>query len=454
VERPDGELAVSRPLLALVAWLAVLPMAARAAQKDPPPADPSELLETFLSGIGVFREVTAAQLQQEVATLGGVPFRRDVPLAFMTRAELARYLHDFFDDEYPEQKARADQRTLVGFDLLAPAVDLRKLRWRLLEENVAGFYDERPGRKQLYAVSPQKRLTPANQMILSHELRHALQDQYVNVHGMLPASISDFDDRRLAFLSLLEGDANFVMERFLFQRLGVERPEGPDQPATGLVGPLLSEAPPVLRDQLLMPYLVGRPLAAAVWRQGGGNALREAWRRPPDTTEQVLHPEKFFRREAAAPIALDYEPTGGQVISEGVLGELLTRTLLGAGGEEAAAGWGGDRYRVWDLSGRTLLVWRSVWDTATDKQEFVAMLRKSFAGRRGNGAHRRGFLAFSGEAGWVYAWGEQADAVLLVASDSSDAMETALRSLEPSLALTSTGGGRDNPRARTTQESP
>ena len=438
--------------LALVVSLAALP--AGGAEKEPPAADPSQLLEGFLSGRGSFRELTADELQREVATLGGVPFRRNVPLAFMTREQLGRYLHDLFDDEYPEEKARADQRTLVGFDLLAPEADLRKLRWRLLEENVAGFYDERPGRKQLYAVSPQKRLTPANQMILSHELRHALQDQYVDVHGMLPVTVSDFDDRRLAFLSLLEGDASFVMERFVFRRLGLDRPDGPEKPAPGLVGPLLSEAPPVLKDQLLMPYLAGRTLAVAVWRQGGWPALREAWTRPPATTEQVLHPEKFFRRETAKPTELAYEPEGGRVISEGVLGELLMRTLLGKDGEEAAAGWGGDRYKVWDLSGKTLLLWRSLWDTAADKREFVTGAHKAFAIRRGEGARRRGFLTFGGTGSWVYAWGEQSDAVVLVASDSPEAMEAALSFLEPSLTLTSMGAGRDNPRAHTNQASP
>ena len=36
---------------------------------------------------------------------------------------------------------------------------------------------------------------------------------------MLPDSVGDFDDRRMAFLSVLEGDATLVMERFLVHRL-------------------------------------------------------------------------------------------------------------------------------------------------------------------------------------------------------------------------------------------
>ena len=42
------------------------------------------------------------------------------------------------------------------------------------------------GAGALYAVSEDRTLTPANQLVLSHELRHALQDQYADVHRALP----------------------------------------------------------------------------------------------------------------------------------------------------------------------------------------------------------------------------------------------------------------------------
>src|SRR4029453_10479707 len=90
---------------------------------------------------------------------------------------------------------------------------------RLLEESLAGFYDDRPGRKKLYAVSDERRLTASNHLVLSHERRHALQGQHMDTHEALPPDVGDFDDRRMALLSLLEGDATLVMERFLMRRL-------------------------------------------------------------------------------------------------------------------------------------------------------------------------------------------------------------------------------------------
>ena len=399
-----------------------------AAPQTPPEA--TDLINTLLGALGGFREVTGPELQKEVAEAGGVPFRSEVPLDFLSRAALAAYIQDVLDTEYPAAKADADERTLMALDLLPPRSELRRLRARLLEDNVAGFYDERPGRKRLYAVSDDRTLTPANQLVLAHELRHALQDQYADVHAALPASIGDFDDRRMAYLSLLEGDATLVMERFLLRRL----PGAPDAigdlggfalPANALPG-----VPAVLQDQLLLPYVAGRDFARAILGRGGWNALREAWSRPPVSTEQVLHPEKYFAGEAPRAPEPAYAPADGRLVSEGVLGEMLTRTLLGEGSDAAAAGWGGDLVRVFDVSGRTLMVWTSVWDTPADAREFAAAARARFAARYGPPRAERGFELFA-NGPWSFALDEQPGRVLLLSSDDAAALRAAIAASAP-----------------------
>jgi hypothetical protein len=405
---------------------AMLLLAVPLRAQEPPPVDPSDLINTLLGGLLGFKDMTGPELQTEVAEVGGVPFRSDVPLRYLTRAELSRYLKEVLDDEYPVAQARADQKTLVAFGLLVPGTDLRGVRARLLEENVAGFYDERPGKKQLYAVSEDRRLTPTNQLVLSHELRHALQDQYANVHDAIPASVGDFDDRRIAYLSLLEGDATLVMERFLLRRVpGMEDAElsGLSMPTPAVPG-----APKVLADQLVLPYIVGRDFARAVWQRGGWDAIKAAWSRPPESSEQVLHPEKFFAREAPRPVDISYAPPGATLVNEGVLGELLTRTLLGEGSDAAAAGWGGDRFRVWDVGGRSLLVWRSVWDGPADLAEFKQALLGRLAAERTPAGERGAFRLFA-NAPWRFAAGEVAGGVVLVSSDDDRAFDAALAAL-------------------------
>lgn len=391
---------------------------------DDPPPSPVDLLNAVLAGLLGFTEVSPEKLQEEVAEVGGVPFQQPVPLDYITPEKLAPYLREVLDEEYPPERAAADERMLVAFDLLPEGTSLRALRARVLEDNVAGFYDERPGKKRLFAVSVERRLTPANQIILAHELRHALQDQYADLHAAVPDAVGDFDDRRIAFMSLLEGDATLVMERFMARRLGREPAAG----ATGGLGwpaVILPDTPPVLRDQLLAPYLAGRDFAEAVFRAGGWPALRRAWDAPPSSTEQVLHPEKFLAGERPRAVELRYAPRGARVLSEGVLGETLTRTLLGDGSERAAAGWGGDAFRAFDVEGRTLLVWKSEWDDAAEAEEFHAALGARLDRTHGARRSEGGALVFA-RGRWEAGIRISRGTVTLVRADDRVAFRAAL----------------------------
>ena len=387
-------------------------------------AEVADLVNSLLGGLLGGGEVTGERLQEEVAEAGGLPFREKVEVAFLGREELAAYLRELFDAEYPVALARADERLLQAFDLLPPDTDLRALRARVLEENVAGFYDERPGKRRLYAVSEDRSFSPMNQVVLVHELRHAQQDQYEELDAFLGDDVSDFDDRRLAWMSLLEGDATLVMERFVRLRLGslggaVEAPPAGDPAALGTPGLFdVPGAPPVVRDQLVQPYLAGLSFARALWARGGGEALREAWGRPPESTEQVLHPAKFFSREKPRVVAPAVgAPSGARLLSEGVLGEMLLRTLVEGAGEAAADGWGGDGWRLWDVGGRTALAWRSEWDSAsaTPGSSTPRCERAS----RGTGRLPRagGGRSSTGGGGRAFAMRRVGEAVELVSAD-------------------------------------
>jgi len=426
-------------LAAAAAWCGG-PALAQAPAEEPvdPTAEVTDLVNALLGTLMGGEEMGGAGLQEEVARVGGIPFRWDVPIAYMTHAELVRYLAELLDDQYPPASAESDERLLVAFDLLEPGTDLRALRARLLEENIAGFYDERPDRRCLYAVSEDRTLTPMNQIVLAHELRHALQDQYGNLHSALSDDVGDFDDRRIAFMSLLEGDATLVMERFLQSRLGLSGLDGamgdPGALSTldsGLGVPGLLDipgAPPVLRDLLIMPYLVGRDLARSIVASGGAGAMIAAWERPPDSTEQVLHPGKFLVREAPRPVVPRPDPPVGRLVAQGVLGELLLRTLLDQEGDAPpTAGWGGDAWRLWDTGGPTVLVWKSVWDTAEDAAEFDVALRGRFARRLATRAPRGDWSVYRRTDGWLFAVRRLGEEVDLRSSDTEEGLAEVLR---------------------------
>jgi hypothetical protein len=409
-------------------WAALLLVASlcatAAAQTPPTGSEVADLVNALLGSLMGGRAVTGSTLQAEVAEAGGIPFQRDVPVAFLGRAELVAYLRELIDAEYPAAQARADERLLLAFDLLPAGTDLRALRARLLEDNVAGFYDERPDRRRLYAVSEDRSFTPMNQIVLAHELRHALQDQYRDLHAQLGEDVTDFDDRRLAWMSLLEGDATFVMERFVKLRLGL--PGGDDGLGTGIDAAGLGapglfdlpDAPPVIRDHLMQPYLAGLGLARAIWARGGASGMRDAWGRPPLSMEQVLHPSRYFAGEPPRRVVPAVSgPAGARLLSEGTLGELLIRSLLEAGGEAAAEGWGGDGWRLYDSGGRTLLLWRSEWDSPADAREFADALRDRFARRTTREPARDGFEVFRSASGWLFAMRAGPAAIELVSGD-------------------------------------
>jgi hypothetical protein len=173
-------------------------------------------------------------------------------------------------------------------------------------------------------------------------------------------------------LALIEGSATFVMERYLLRHFSA------GDALTGLLGSALSSGPKLpkfLMDQLLFPYTGGMAFVQALVDEARGRwtLVNLAERvRPPDSTEQILHPEKYLRVEQPLPVSLDVHlGAGWRRVAAGTWGEFQTRELVGA----AAAGWGGDRYELWQGPGGNVLAMRWRWDTRRDAREFAAAAR-------------------------------------------------------------------------------
>jgi hypothetical protein len=115
-------------------------------------------------------------------------------------------------------------------------------------------------------------------------------------------------------------------------------------------------------------------------------------------------------------------PAGAWQLSEGTLGELLLRSLLEPGAESAAEGWGGDGWRLYDVRSRTLLLWRSEWDTPADAREFQTALRARFDRHATREPAREGFELFRNASGFLFAMRTEGDSVELVSGDDPDAV--------------------------------
>jgi hypothetical protein len=236
-------------------------------------------------------------------------------------------------------------------------------------------------------------------MTLVHELTHALQDQNFDLHrfgerGML-------SDAGAAELALVEGDATLTMFDFdvhasiamlpgldsvldmIMQDPKAVIEEAPDLPGSRE----LIAAPAWVRDTLLFSYFQGAAFCTEVRRQGGQKLLDYAFTAdPPRSTEQILHPGKWYNRRDD-PVLLHLPDLGRELpgyrkVAEGGMGELSIRILLREGLEDAkrassaAAGWGGDRFAVYEKGGARLLVWVSDWDSQPEANEFRGALEE------------------------------------------------------------------------------
>ena len=174
--------------------------------------------------------------------------------------------------------------------------------------------------------------------MLAHELTHALEDQRFG----LRLERGESDDAALARLALIEGTRDArdgaVPAALLRGREGAQRRCSARRSRPG------PDLPKFLQDQLLFPY-IGRDAFAQALRAAraagpGRSSTSPTASASPDSTEQVLHPEKYLRVETPAAGALDacrWTPAGG-ARRAGTWGEWQTGELVG--GSEAAAGLG------------------------------------------------------------------------------------------------------------------
>ncbi|MEE9207287.1 MAG: hypothetical protein V3U67_02755 [Gemmatimonadota bacterium] len=369
------------------------------AEAPAPAADPGEQSTATAADTALQR--MAAGLLPFMQEASGLPARSALKLATRTRAELEAYLERQLAEDLPPATAAALGRVYARFGLIPETLDISGLLRTLLLEQVVGYYD--PERDTLYVIDS----VPLSQVeaVLAHEIVHALQDQYVDLDSLM-TSLKDRGDRAAAARAALEGHATYAMLEWQWGQLTGNRVDltqlpnltqalGADPLAlAGVEMPALREAPRVIREGLLFPYLGGLGFVQSFWSRRGsrvtplGDAL-------PGSTEVIMHPERYWPTlDEPTDVFFDEDlPEGWDRVSSDALGEHETRIFLEeflleqSQAERAAAGWDGDRYALYDGPGGEVLLWVTVWDSDNEAAEFEAAAREAFARRySGDGA--------------------------------------------------------------------
>jgi hypothetical protein len=379
---PHALARVAAAALVLVLGATVL---GTAALTETPPAPPEG--SAAADAAAAAPQLDLNRLEAAAATVRELPFRAPVEKLFVSRDEVLPLLAEQVDNGLREAGSAAEQRLLAELELLPFEYPLRTKLLALLEEQVAGFYDPR-ARRLVVVDGMDEQFAGMAQLMLpaiyGHELLHALADQHFDFRRLIQQPADDgWDDVVMARRALAEGDATLGMLIMMFRLQGLEvtpeaLPTGEGLRAmvrTTIAFPELEQAPPFLKAQLIEPYLLGLDVVGDAWRSGGWKAVDALWADPPDSTEQLLHPQR--RGDEPTIVEPPPLPDGTLVVTLMQLGELGLRQWLEPriGPDRAriaADGWDGDMVRlVRDADGRERIEIFTTWDTDADADEFV-----------------------------------------------------------------------------------
>lgn len=344
-----------------------------------------------------------------------IKFKKEVGHDVTPREELSKFLIEEIDEDQTAAEQRGSELAYRAFGLIPSDMDLKKFLVELYTQEIAAFYDPRTGKMHMIkepepkeAPEPAKKpgfleqlfggKRPAGfdkdetQIVIAHELTHALADQNYDLFKLQQDAKGD-DDRGMALSSLIEGEATLTMMAVPSKDWTgdeiVELPASYLGTMFGLVSPFLSlgggqalqKAPPILADSLIFPYLRGVVFCAHLTNAKGWKAIDDAYLSPPLSTEQILHPEKYLGENPDPPQEIDLgnlvPGEGWKEVYRNVMGEMQAAILLKKhNGKAASAGWDGDAYAVFEgPEGKLGLVWRTTWDSEQDAKEFA----KSYA---------------------------------------------------------------------------
>lgn len=336
------------------------------------------------------------RVQERVVRLRGLSVLKPIRWEVTSKARVRAYVKKTLGEQYAPGELAREGLALAALGLIPRELDYPGFIIGLLEEQIGGYYD--PHKEIFYLadwIAPSVQET-----IIAHELCHALQDQHFDIDRFVERQSGDADGM-LARASLAEGGATLVMMLDATRSAGVEI----DPAMLDLDGPMgslmmgmssvqfpeFAKAPRALRESLMFPYLKGLGFVAYGRREGGWKRIDSVYENLPQSSEQILHPEKYFDQpDPPTRVDLDFlagrVPEGWEQVYEDVLGEFMSGLLLDAVGDRdeerrAAAGWDGDRVRVYRQGDR--LAWVGLWvfDSEDDATEFAGAFAKTAPGR-------------------------------------------------------------------------
>ncbi len=306
---------------------------------------------------------TADAMLGRVSQITGLPVKEQVKKQILTRTQIRNYLEETLHAEYTPHELYVQEATLRAFGLVPATFSLEKFMLEFYTEQAAGFYD--PRHKTLFLPDD---IPPEMQnLVLAHELTHALQDQNYDLQKFLKAERTN-DDATNARQALTEGHAMAATLQVLIQPLDLSiLPDLGSVLANTLqqqMGsyPAFRRAPAYLRIQMVFPYLEGVDFTRQLVAQGGWARANGAFVNPPRTTREIFDPKSYLEPGPSTKLDLPHPPPLAKVaklhvLTENVMGQLgyyglLVQFFSEDEAKKVAPDWAADRYIIYERTAR------------------------------------------------------------------------------------------------------
>ncbi|KXA90026.1 hypothetical protein AKJ57_04585, partial [candidate division MSBL1 archaeon SCGC-AAA259A05] len=300
-----------------------------------------------------------------------------------------RYLRSIYGltrEEKLRMETEEKTKTLRAFGLLEKDVSVVDVRENWIQ-GVLGIYYF--GTNQIYLVEG----TEAENRVIVHELTHALQDQHFGLSslGRFKRKNENNDDLPLAVDALLEGGARYIEYRYMAGENGFG--------ALYDTSSLRREMNPqggnfsFLMKCYDFPY-TGGLIFVAEGRAENWKNINEAYGDPPASTEQILHPSRYFENRdsptilnlpnISSALGSNWKLLDNNKFGEYATGLLFLKHLPGPKEWEnnirARSGWDGDSYLSYSpaegKNNTVALTWLTTWDTEENAAQFQGRYRK------------------------------------------------------------------------------
>ena len=319
----------------------------------------------------------------------------------------ARVAEEVASDLDPVEIA-GDEQFFQLMGMLDDDVDLAQLIIDVSAGNVIGFYDPEVG--ELVIPIAADGLSEYQKITVVHELVHALTDQHFDFADERDVlDESGTGDDVSALLAGVEGDATY--QQFVyFEGLDPAAAVDAATEALGFDSSVLDAAPTWIQQDLLFPYEQGLVFVGAIVADGGLKGVDAMYQDLPSTTEQILEPRKYLRREDPLlldPVSVALE--GWTTHDEGSFGEwgvrlILADTLSPGNITQAAAGWGNDAYSVLLKDDDVAVAWSYLAESVQDAEDLVNAMILHARGPMGTTSSREsgGGLLLEGGGAYVF----------------------------------------------------